>query len=301
MTLYLKYRPQKISELDLAGAREALEPMVLSGNVPHALLFSGPRGIGKTSAARIVAKAINCVADGEKPCNKCEMCKAITGGAATDVVEIDAASNRGIDEIRELREKVRLAPMQAKFKVFIIDEVHMLTNEAANALLKTLEEPPAHAVFILCTTDPEKLPETVLSRCTRVQFRKPTVEEMVGKLKKVAEGEKVVVDESGLKLISAAARGSFRDAIKIFEQVWVVKGKVGEADVREVLGALSLADPEKFVEDIKRGETAEALKLVNDLAERGVNMRGFVEQLVEYLRTVLLSDLTQKGWIIPMI
>ena len=191
MTLYLKYRPQKISELDLTEVREHLGAILGSGrDLPHAWLFTGPRGTGKTSAARILAKMVN---GNDKDLNK-----EIEMGNCLDVVEIDAASNRGIDEIRELREKIGLAPMRAKFKVYIIDEVHMLTTEAANALLKTLEEPPKHAVFVLCTTDPSKLPETVVSRCTRIAFNKPTIEELGGKLRGVAKGEKVKIKEEDL-------------------------------------------------------------------------------------------------------
>ena len=177
-TLYLKYRPQKISELDLVSVREMLEKVLNGKSLPHAWLFSGPRGTGKTSAARILAKVIN---DDDLILD------------SPDLIEIDAASNRGIDEIRELRDKIKLAPMRAKFKVYIVDEVHMLTMEAANALLKTLEEPPAHAIFVLCTTDPEKLPETVVSRCTRIQFKKPTIAEIVAKLKIVTKGEKLEI------------------------------------------------------------------------------------------------------------
>ena len=172
-TLYLKYRPQKISELDLVSAREMLDKVLKGESLPHAWLFSGPRGIGKTSAARILAKVVN---GNDKGLNL-----EIEMGNCPDVIEIDAASNRGIDEIRELRDKIKLAPMRAKFKVYIVDEVHMLTTEAANALLKTLEEPPAHAIFVLCTTDPEKLPETIISRCTRIQFKRPSLEEITDK------------------------------------------------------------------------------------------------------------------------
>ena len=277
MTLYLKYRPQKIEELDLKSVRERLEKALASGmDLPHAWLFAGPRGTGKTSAARILAKYLNCQKK-DKPCNKCGMCEAVTAGSAPDVIEIDAASNRGIDEIRELRERVGLAPMQARFKVYIIDEAHMLTTEAANALLKTLEEPPAHAVFILCTTEAEKLPETVVSRCAEVKFSKPGIEEIADKLERVAKSEGFKIQDSGLNEIAKAARGSFRDAIKIMEQVILAGG-----DVKKVIDS---TDPEEF---LGMG-VDEALKFINDLVEKGVNLRGFVEKCVEVLREKLLE------------
>lgn len=278
MTLYLKYRPQKISELDLKVVRERLEKTLASGkDLPHAWLFEGPRGTGKTSAARILAKYINCTSKKDKPCNKCGVCEAITLGSAPDVIEIDAASNRGIDEIRELRERVGLAPMQAKYKVYIIDEAHMLTTEAANALLKTLEEPPAHAVFILCTTEAEKLPETVRSRCAEVKFGKPSIEEITDKLKRVsgAEGQKFKVAE--LEMMAKAARGSFRDAIKLMEQVMLAGG-----DVKKIIDN---TNPAEFLEM----NADEALKFIDNLVDGGVNMRGFVERCVEVLREKLLE------------
>jgi len=170
---FLKYRPQTIAELDLESVRHQLEQILKQEKIPQAFLFAGPRGAGKTSAARILAKAINCrQPKGVEPCNQCSLCREITAGSSLDVLEIDAASNRGIDDIRQLRERVGLAPAQAKYKVYIIDEVHMLTKEAFNALLKTLEEPPAHVVFVLCTTDPEKIIPTILSRLLRVDFRR---------------------------------------------------------------------------------------------------------------------------------
>ena len=184
MVFYRKYRPQKIDELDNQSVRESLYSIFSKGNFPHAFLFTGPKGLGKTSTARIVAKAINCEKHKDlegirsekeiEPCNKCEQCLSITNGNNLDIFEIDGASNRGIDEIRDLKEKIKLAPFKASKKVYIIDEVHMLTTEAFNALLKTLEEPPSHAVFILCTTEPHKVPATIVSRCLRINFTRAT-------------------------------------------------------------------------------------------------------------------------------
>src|SRR3990167_11242532 len=187
MVFYRKYRPQKIEELDSKEVREKLYNVLESSSVPHAFLFTGSKGLGKTSTARIVAKVLNCEkkTKGIEPCNKCEQCVSITNGTNMDILEIDGASNRGIDEIRDLREKVKLSPMSATRKVYIIDEVHMLTQEAFNALLKTLEEPPSHVVFILCTTEPHKVPGTIISRCLRIQFKRATEEELVRSFGKI--------------------------------------------------------------------------------------------------------------------
>ncbi|KKU58383.1 MAG: polymerase III, subunit gamma and tau protein [Candidatus Amesbacteria bacterium GW2011_GWA2_47_11b] len=285
-TLYLKYRPQKISELDLVSAREMLEKVLKGKSLPHAWLFSGPRGTGKTSAARILAKEVN---GNDKDLNL-----EIEVGTCTDVIEIDAASNRGIDEIRELRDKIKLAPMRAKYKVYIVDEVHMLTTEAANALLKTLEEPPAHAIFVLCTTDPEKLPETVISRCTRVQFKRPTIAEIVAKLKIVAKGEQESIRVEELEMIAKAARGSFRDAIKILEQVIL-----SDKPVKEVLGLLEFAEPRTLIELIKTNETKKALEFINNFVAEGVAPREFIERAVEELREQLLETMDKS--LLPLI
>jgi len=230
MVLYRKYRPQKIAELDIENVREKFVHILSSGRIPHAFLFSGPKGTGKTSAARIVAKVINCelrIKNQEsstkniEPCNKCESCVSITEGRNLDVLEIDAASNRGIDEIRELKEKIKLSPVSARFKVYIIDEVHMLTTEAFNALLKTLEEPPAHAIFILATTEMEKLLPTIVSRCARVDFAKATNEEIAHSLERVIKGEKLKIADADkfVSLIAGSSEGSFRDALGELQKV----------------------------------------------------------------------------------
>lgn len=262
MTLYLKYRPQIVSELNSVSTRDQLSKILESKNIPHAFLFSGPRGTGKTSAARILAMSVNNIKNID----------------STDIVEMDAASNRGIDEIRNLRDQVALSPMNTKYKVYIIDEVHMLTTEAANALLKTLEEPPAHVIFVLCTTDPQKLPETIVSRCTQIHFARPGLEEIVNKLTLVAKEEKFKINNEDLESIAKKAKGSFRDAIKILEQV-ILSGKF-EPD---------FGDPQEFLDLLSGPDTQKALDFVAELVKQGVNLRTFVERCVEALRERLLE------------
>ncbi|MDZ4209807.1 MAG: DNA polymerase III subunit gamma/tau [Candidatus Curtissbacteria bacterium] len=311
-----KYRPQTISELNLISVREGLGKVLASGEIPHAFLFTGPRGTGKTSAARIVAKAVNCqnnvygkwsmvnskdknesinhkpltINDAE-PCNKCEQCLSITKGTNMDVLEIDAASNRGIDDIRELREKVKLSPASASFKVYIIDEVHMLTTEAFNALLKTLEEPPKHVIFILCTTEAEKLPETIISRCARINFKKAKEDEVVEKLKRVTKEEKLVVDDEALSEIAKGARGSFRDALNILEQSAFGTDKIAKDQVKEVLGHTTGVNPEKLLKLLVEKDIKGALIEINQVVENGGNLRFYTEGLLEILRGGLLAKL----------
>ena len=234
-----KWRPQTFEEVvGQEPITRTLQNALAQGRVAHAFLFSGPRGVGKTSVARILAKALNCVAGPTPhPDNTCEVCREITNGSSLDVLEIDGASNRGIDEVRDLREKIKYLPSQGKYRVYIIDEVHMLTKEAFNALLKTLEEPPAHAVFILATTDPHKVPVTILSRCQRYDFRRiPTgmIQEYLGKL---AAQEGWHIDPEGLALVARAAEGGLRDAQGFLDQVVTFGGEgVTAAEIARILG-----------------------------------------------------------------
>ena len=269
--------------MNLKSVRESLEKIFKSGRIPLAFLFSGPKGIGKTSAARIVAKAVNCQKpDGFEPCNECPTCISITKGTNLDVLEIDAASNRGIDDIRELRDKIRLAPSSAKFKVYIVDEVHMLTSEAFNALLKTLEEPPAHALFVLCTTAPEKLPETIISRCTRINFKKAGSQEIIEKLKYICQKENFQFSQKDLDKIDRAAGGSFRDAIKILEQA-------AASSVDEVIGTLGEFKPEQLLTLMAENETKKAILWIGEAVEQGANLRILTEEILRVLRESLLA------------
>jgi DNA polymerase-3 subunit gamma/tau len=277
----------------LKEVREGLIRIAKGGKFPHALLFAGPKGTGKTSAARIFAKVVNCQnpKDGE-PCNKCDACLEITKGTAMDLIEIDAASNRGIDDIRALRETIKLSPVKLKYKVYIIDEVHMLTLEAFNALLKTLEEPPAHAIFILCTTEPDKLPETIISRCLRFNFRKAKIEEIVaGSLKRAVEGEKLEVEEGVLEEIAKAAGGSFRDAHKILEELAAGGKKISLKETKELLGQIEELSPEKLLLFLEKKDVRGGLKEIARVVDGGVDLENYLLKLLELLRRGLLEKM----------
>lgn len=297
MVFYRKYRPQKIEDLDSDNVRERLTSIFSSKNIPHAFLFTGPKGLGKTSTARIVAKIVNCeklagkIEGSVEPCNKCNQCVSITNGSNFDVLEIDAASNRGIDEIRDLREKIRLAPMKAAKKVYIIDEVHMLTAEAFDALLKTLEEPPSHALFILCTTEPHKVPQTIVSRCTHITFNKATTEELVRSFSRIAKEENLKIEKEVLEEIAKLSDGSFRDGVKILEEL--VTSSNGEKITKETLentyktSSLNLFITE-FLENIKVKDVKKTLEIVGKISEQGMDMKYFMEKLIEALHKSLL-------------
>ncbi|MCL5113789.1 MAG: DNA polymerase III subunit gamma/tau [Patescibacteria group bacterium] len=300
MVFYRKYRPETLEELDSEEVREKLLSILSKGSA-HALLFTGPKGLGKTSAARIVAKIVNCeklakdkklkTKNQSEPCNKCSQCVSITSGTNIDVLEIDGASNRGIDEIRDLREKVRLSPARALKKIYIIDEVHMLTTEAFNALLKTLEEPPAHVVFVLCTTEPHKVPPTIASRCFQVAFKKASRVELVRSLTRIVKSEKIAIDQDALSSICDLADGSFRDAAKILEE-FSTKGrkKVTKEMVEQ---EYQISNISSYI-DLMLGFLAErdakkAIQLVGKLIEQGVDMKYFLEQLIFKLHNLLLD------------
>src|SRR3989344_1349235 len=292
--LYLKYRPKSVNQLDEVKVREQLERILAAKTTPHAWLFVGPKGTGKTSSARIVAKAVNCLKP-KKPgvaCNHCSACELIDNGNTLDIIEIDAASSRGIDDIRELRERVKLSPSILKFKVYIIDEVHMLTNEDFNALLKTLEEPPAHVKFILCTTQGEKLPETIVSRCFKVEFAKASTEELVSALNRVVKGEDLKIAAADLTKIAGASDGSFRDAVKWLELL-ALEGKAISS--KKVDSLINQGVSGKVFDDwlvlIFEGKSKEALGWLKTTLAGGADVRLLSLRIVERLREALLTKL----------
>jgi len=289
---YRKWRPQTLSEVvGQEPVTQTLRHAVESGKIAHAYLFCGPRGTGKTSMARILAKAVNCPnqASGE-PCNACDMCRSITEGRALDVIEIDAASNRGIDEIRSLREKANYAPSLARYKVYIIDEVHMLTEAACNALLKTLEEPPPHVIFVLATTEAHKVIATIVSRCQRFNFHRLRQTEIMDKLKLICKKEKIHIESGSLELIARAATGSLRDAENILQQMIAYYGNKIELDqIQAELGISWDSRVRQLARCVVSRDVAAGLKVINSLNNDGVDLRQFNMGLVEYLRGLLLA------------
>jgi DNA polymerase III subunit gamma/tau len=278
---------------DLVGQEavaRTLRNAVKSNRIAHAYLFCGPRGVGKTSAARILAKAINCpnVAEGE-PCGSCPVCRSIQAGQEIDVLELDAASNRGIDQIREIRERVGLAPASLRTKFYILDEAHMITADAFNALLKTLEEPPPHAIFVLVTTDPQKIPATILSRCQQLDFRRISVADSVRQLRKVCAGEKVDPEPGVLEMIARASAGSLRDAEGMLDQIVAFAGAQPKlSDARLVLGAAGPESARRLLEILLGDQVDEAIRLVNRLVDEGADPRQIAVEVVDVLRDVLL-------------
>lgn len=290
--LYNKYRPQTFEEVvEQKHIIKTLKSAITQNRVSHAYLFCGPHGIGKTSIARVFAKALNCEEGITTiPCNKCNICSSISNGSCIDVLEIDAASNRGIDEIRNLREKVNYLPTQARKKIYIIDEVHMLTTEAFNALLKTLEEPPAHVIFMMATTQPNKILPTILSRCQRFDLHLISSEDIVKRLKYIAKEEKIKITPSALSLIAKHSKGSQRDATGILDQLHsYTDKKIEEEDVASLLGVLDYKNLFKIVELIIKEDTAELIYLVDELSQLGRDLRQLVGDIIEHLRAILIT------------
>jgi len=303
MVFYRKYRPQKIYDLDSEIVRRKLfsilgiaAPTFLQ--VPHAFLFTGPKGLGKTSTARIIAKVINCTGREDQsgkdiePCNVCEQCESITKGINLDVYEIDAASNRGIDEIRDLKEKIRLSPVGAKKKVYIIDEVHMLTTEAFNALLKTLEEPPDHAIFILCTTEFHKVPATILSRCLHINFKKASREELVRAFKRIVKGEDLKVSDEVLLEVAKLSDGGFRDGTKILEELVALnEGKEITKEIFESKYQISNISSkiQALIQACEEKDLQSSLVVISNLADDGIDLGFFLSELIVLLHKILLQ------------
>ncbi|MEK9173014.1 MAG: DNA polymerase III subunit gamma/tau [Patescibacteria group bacterium] len=296
LALYRKYRPKKLG--DLLGQEttvQILKNAARGHKIGHAYLFYGARGTGKTSTARLIAKLLNCskrkidkkFAEEGEPCNECVHCLEIESGNSFDVVEIDAASNRGIDEIRSLKDSIVTAPAKGDYKVYIIDEVHMLTGPAFNALLKTLEEPPAHAVFVLATTEYEKLPATITSRTQRFVFKKASKIKILEKLKAIATAEKIDIDDDALEVVAAGGEGSFRDAESLLDQLSASTEKIN-LELAEVLtGRVGLKKVSQLAELIIKKDAEEALVFIQKINEEGVNLTQFTKDLIHYFRKIL--------------
>lgn len=290
VALYRRWRPQDFDALvGQQPVKTALSNALTSGRIAHAYLFSGPRGTGKTSTARILAKALNCEqGPTPHPCGHCLNCERITAGTSMDVFEIDAASNRGIEEIKSLREQLAFAPVNGRYKVYIIDEVHMLTTEAFNALLKTLEEPPAHVIFILATTDPHRIPATIHSRCQRFDFRRVTVDEIAEHLALIAEKSGISAEAEALRLIAIQAEGGMRDALSLLDQCGVMAQQVTVQTVREVLGIVGREALRELVLGIGRQDVPQVLEQLHKLLQQGKDVKQILTELTEYLRALLL-------------
>ncbi|RUA16550.1 MAG: DNA polymerase III subunit gamma/tau [Clostridia bacterium] len=292
--LYLRYRPQTFE--DVVGQKhvsETLRHALRQDRIGHAYLFTGPRGTGKTSTARILAKAVNCLADdiSERPDNTCAICTAINQGRLMDLIEIDAASNTSVDDVRSLIEKVAFSPSEARYKVYVIDEVHMLSTSAFNALLKTLEEPPAHVIFILATTEPHKIPATILSRCQRFDFHRITTRDISAHLGDIAQREGLEVTPDALAIIARSATGSMRDAISLLDQIAAYgHTQIDDELVREVLGMVSGLAIADFVDALAAGDPADVLTQLHDLIDKGVELSQLINQLIDQLRTLLLLN-----------
>ncbi|MGZ3605071.1 MAG: DNA polymerase III subunit gamma/tau [Thermodesulfobacteriota bacterium] len=291
-----KWRPQVFEEVvGQQHITRALQNGISQQRVAHAFLFTGARGVGKTSTARILAKALNCEKGPQiNPCNQCTNCQEITHGTSIDVIEIDGASNRGIDEIRELRENVRYTPAKSRHKIYIIDEVHMLTKEAFNALLKTLEEPPPHIIFIFATTEPHKIPATILSRCQRYDFKRIPFREVVGSLKRIVEEEGVQISQRGLFSIAQESEGSLRDAESLLDQVIGYAGKqIRDEEIAEVLGLIDRKILSDTIEAIADRDVERCMEAVEKVYQFGYDLQHFCRELLQTLRHLILIKLSQ--------
>lgn len=298
LVLYRKYRPQIFEEI--VGQEHIIKTLInsiSSKNISHAYLFSGPRGSGKTSIARLFAKAVNCQnpVSGFEPCNKCQACLEIMAGNSIDLIEIDAASHTGVDDVRELIDGIKFSPVKSKYKIFIIDECHQLSKSAANALLKTLEEPPLHAIFLLATTEPHKMIATIISRCQRFDFKRLQISEIIKKLEFIAKKENVKSDPSALALIALNSRGSFRDAETLFDQCISFSGHeniLKTEDIKQLLGIVEVGQVSDFMDLLLKKNTKESVFYLNSVVDSGIDIGEFAKTLVFYSRQMLLSKIS---------
>jgi DNA polymerase-3 subunit gamma/tau len=301
IALYRTWRSQTFREV--VGQRhitQTLQNSLRENRLTHAYLFNGPRGTGKTSTAKILAKAVNCLnGPAEEPCNACSACERITDGAVMDVVEIDAASNRGVEEIRDIRDKVKYAPTEVRQKVYIIDEVHMLTTEAFNALLKTLEEPPAHVMFILATTEPHKIPATIISRCQRFDFRRVSMDDQVQRLTYICDQEQISVNEEALHYIARLSDGGMRDALSLLDQATsFATGEVQLSDILSITGGVASDQFKKLVLCIKERNLGAALELIDTFMQEGKSADKCIENLINYFRDLLMVRMVPNSPVI---
>ncbi|HEY9152553.1 MAG TPA: DNA polymerase III subunit gamma/tau, partial [Anaerolineales bacterium] len=291
---YRKYRPQGWAEVvGQEHVVQTLKNAIVADRVAHAYLFAGPRGTGKTTLARLLAKAVNCLDEdrAKRPCNECENCKAVNENRFMDLIEIDAASNTSVDDVRDLRDKINFSPSQGKYKIYIIDEVHMLSTAAFNALLKTLEEPPPHAIFVLATTEIHKIPATVLSRCQRHEFRRVPVDEIVGQLKAIVKAETIQADEDALATIARQAGGGLRDAISLLDQLASAGTKITLQLTQTVLGTATSQSVLDLIASIRDHVPAAGLDTIHRALDAGADPRSLARQIVEYLRGLMLVQL----------
>ncbi|MGQ0601863.1 MAG: DNA polymerase III subunit gamma/tau, partial [Anaerolineales bacterium] len=292
--LYRKWRPQLWDEV--VGQEHVVQTLrnaIAADRMGHAYLFSGPRGCGKTTSARLVAKALNCLHTdpAQRPCNICEYCVAVNESRFLDLIEIDGASNNSVENVRELRDKINFAPSQGRFKIYIIDEVHMLSMGAFNALLKTLEEPPPHAVFILATTESYKIPATVASRCQRFEFRRIPVTDIVARLEELCRQENVTVEQPALELVARQATGALRDAISLLDQLVSADNVVTLAQTQALLGTAVSQTVQELSSALAANDTAVGVNLINTVIDGGIDPRQLARQMVEYLRALMLIRL----------